>query len=375
MSSIYIHIPYCKRVCYYCDFHFSVAMKNKDALINSIAQELFMRKDYLDGSPIASIYFGGGTPSVLQISEIAQLLDTIYALFKVNNDAEITFEANPDDLTAVYLHELRQLGINRLSIGVQSFHDNDLQWMNRRHNAAEAEKCIKLSQDEGFSNLNIDLIYGLPTLTADLWKQNLEKFASLNIPHLSAYHLTIEPKTVLGIWKKRGKLKEIAEEESLTEFDMLVDFTSRQGYKHYEISNFCKEEKYSRHNLNYWNQGSYLGVGPSAHSYDGTSRQWNIALNDSYIHKIKEGLPYFEKEILSKSEQFNDYLLTHLRTCWGIQFAEVKTRFGEEYYAHLQKELSRYKDLGILDITNDTAALTTKGKLVADRVISELMWV
>ncbi|HEX3007765.1 MAG TPA: radical SAM family heme chaperone HemW [Bacteroidales bacterium] len=375
MSSIYIHIPYCKRVCYYCDFHFSVAMKNKDKLMNSLKQELLMRKDYLSGAPLQSIYFGGGTPSVLEIAEVADILNTIYALHKVSSDAEITFEANPDDLTKEYLTALRNLGINRLSIGVQSFHDKDLTWMNRRHNAADAERCIKLSQDCGFPNLNIDLIYGTPTLTSDLWQENLEKFASLDIPHLSAYHLTIEPKTVLGIWKKRGKLREITEDESLKEFNMLVDFTSAHGYEHYEISNFCKDGKYSRHNLNYWMQGTYLGAGPSAHSYDGKSRQWNIALNDSYIQKISQGLPYFEEEELSVSEQFNDYLLTHLRTRWGIQFDEVKTRFGEEYFRHLQKELSRYKDSGVLHIDSNGAALTTKGKLVADRVISELMWV
>lgn len=375
MSSLYIHIPYCKRVCYYCDFHFSVAMKNKDKLINSLKQELLMRKDYLGNAPLQSLYFGGGTPSVLEISEIEDVLNTVYALHSINSDAEVTFEANPDDLTREYLTGLRNLGINRLSIGVQSFHDKDLTWMNRRHNAAEAEHCIKLSQDCGFSNINIDLIYGLPTLSPDLWLKNLEKFVALEIPHLSAYHLTIEPKTVLGIWKKRGKVSEIAEEDSLKEFNMLVDFTSSHGYEHYEISNFCKDGKYSRHNLNYWMQGTYLGTGPSAHSYDGKSRQWNIAVNDTYIRNITQGLSYFDKEELSLSEQFNDYLLTHLRTRWGIQFDEVKGRFGEDYFSHLQKELSRYNKSDVLHIDNNGAALTTKGKLVADRVISELMWV
>lgn len=373
MRSIYIHIPYCKRVCYYCDFHFSVAMKNKDKLMSSLKQELTMRKNYLGEGSLQSVYFGGGTPSVLEIAEVEDILNTISAQFSVSSDAEITFEANPDDLTREYLTGLRNLGINRLSIGIQSFHDKDLTWMNRRHNAAEAERCIKLSQDCGFSNINIDLIYGLPTLTPDLWQENLEKFAALDIPHLSAYHLTIEPKTVLGIWKKRGKVHEIAEDESLKAFNMLVDFTSAHGYEHYEISNFCKDGKYSRHNLNYWMQGTYLGVGPSAHSYNGTSRQWNIAVNDNYIQKITQGLPYFEMEELSVSEQFNDYLLTHLRTRWGIQFDEVKTRFGEEYFSHLQKELARYKDAEVLNIDRVGAALTTKGKLVADRVISELM--
>lgn len=375
MHSIYIHIPYCKRVCYYCDFHFSVAMKNKDKLIHSLKQELLMRKDYLGEGPLQSVYFGGGTPSVLEIAEVEDILNTISAQYSVSSDAEITFEANPDDLTAEYLTGLRSIGINRLSIGVQSFHDADLTWMNRRHNAEEAERCIKLSQDCGFSNLNIDLIYGLPTLTPDLWQENLEKFAALDIPHLSAYHLTIEPKTVLGIWKKRGKVREIAEDESLKEFNMLVDFTTQHGYEHYEISNFCKDGKYSRHNLNYWMQGTYLGLGPSAHSYNGTSRQWNVSVNDTYIQKIAQGFPYFEKEELSVSEQFNDYLLTHLRTRWGIRFDEVKTRFGEEFYMHLQKELIRFKDSDVLDIDRGGVKLTTKGKLVADRVISELMWV
>lgn len=373
MGAIYIHIPYCKKVCYYCDFHFSVSMKNKERLLNGLEREMLMRKDYLHGDTLQSIYFGGGTPSVLNIQEIEQLLHSIHKNYSVDSDAEITFEANPDDLTAEYLHALFGLGINRLSIGVQSFHDKDLIWMNRRHNASDAERCIKLSQDAGFSNINIDLIYGLPTLTDELWRMNLEKFAMLGVPHLSAYHLTIEPKTVLGVWKKRGKLQEIGEDESLSAFNLLVDFTGREGYVHYEISNFCKDGLYSRHNLNYWKQGTYIGIGPSAHSYDGESRQWNIALNDSYIHKIEHDLSYYEKEILSPADQFNDYLLTHLRTCWGIRFEEVKNRFGVYFLDHLLAELKSYAEGEILESNAEGVQLTRKGKLVADRVISGLM--
>ncbi|MDP4207468.1 MAG: radical SAM family heme chaperone HemW [Bacteroidota bacterium] len=375
MNGIYIHIPFCKKVCYYCDFHFSVSLKLKDRLLDCLAKEIEMRKDYFHSPNVDTIYFGGGTPSVLTPQEIERLLDCIHRHFNVSANAEITLEANPDDLTTDYLQSIKKLGINRLSIGIQSFFDDDLKWMNRRHTAQEAERCIKLAQDTGLTNMNIDLIYGLPQLSAERWAQNLEKFFLFNIPHLSAYHLTIEPKTVLGHYKKKGKLNEIGEEESLLQYSMLIDKMKRNGYEHYEISNFCKDGMFSRHNTNYWQGGKYLGAGPSAHSYDGTARRWNLSVNQQYIEAIEQGKIYFEDEQLGVNERFNDYLLTGLRTIWGVDLRIVRESFGEKYLRHIQQELSKFANTGYMILEEEHLRLSDNGMFVSDRIISDLFYV
>jgi oxygen-independent coproporphyrinogen-3 oxidase len=375
MSGLYIHIPYCKKVCTYCDFHFSASLKNKSQLIDALCDEIKLQKNYIQSGNITTLYFGGGTPSVLSVSEISQILDVLHKEISLNNIVEFTFEVNPDDLNLGYLNDLKSLGVNRLSIGIQSFSDTDLKWMNRRHTSGDALHAVNYAKMAGFSNITIDLIYGLPCSNVNTWQKNLEIFKSLDIPHLSAYHLTIEPKTVLGVWKKRGKFTEIEEDESVRQYEMLLENTEKWGYSNYEISNFCKNDIYSKHNLNYWNQGHYLGLGPSAHSYNGNSRQWNISVNQTYIDRIKNGESYFEKEELSVSDSFNDYILTRLRTKWGINFAEIQTQFGARFLEHIQLEIGKISGQGLLDIDTTHASLTQKGKFIANSVISAFMYV
>jgi len=375
MNGIYIHIPFCKKVCCYCDFHFTVSLKLKDKVLESIGKELFQRKSYLPSKAIDTIYFGGGTPSILTISEISSLLNHINKHYSVSGNPEITLEANPDDITFEYLTGLKAIGINRLSIGVQSFADEDLLWMNRRHSATEAITSIKLAQDAGFNNINLDLIYGLPNLTNDRWKKNLDTFLSLQVPHLSAYHLTVEPKTVLGYYKRIGKMREIDEKDSIAHYSYLVETMKANDYLHYEISNFCTEGNFSKHNTNYWKQGTYLGLGPSAHSCNGYSRQWNTSVNSQYIEAIEKNQSYFEIEQLTENERFNDYLLTHLRTMWGITFEEIRLIFGSLYLRHLDKELKKYTHSTLLTISDETVSLTDEGMFVSDSIISELFLV
>ena len=375
MTGIYIHIPFCKKVCYYCDFHFTVSLVQKKALIETIIKEIEIRKDYLRSQTIDTIYFGGGTPSVLSITEIGSILQKINELFNVSQTAEITLETNPDDLTPQYLQELRNLGFNRLSIGIQSFFDDDLKWMNRRHTAVEAENSVKLSQDMGFKNINIDLIYGLPQLSLERWEQNLKKFLALDVPHLSAYHLTIEPKTVFGYYKRKGRLTEIDEEMSLQHYKLLIKTMKSNAFEHYEISNFCRDGLYSQHNTNYWKQGHYLGIGPSAHSYNGLSRQWNVSVNSDYIDAIKGGTSFFEVEQLTDKDKFNDYILTGLRTAWGINLEVVRNTYGEVFSNHLKKELTQYIDTAYIKRNHQTISLTEEGMFISDKIISELMYI
>jgi oxygen-independent coproporphyrinogen-3 oxidase len=400
MNGIYVHIPFCKKVCSYCDFHFSVSLKLKDRLIAALQEEISLRKNFFEQSPahspheyspfsifdqpqkqnyepyhIHTLYFGGGTPSVLSIAELKKILTTLHSNFKILPNAEITLEANPDDLSWEYLFQLREIGFNRLSIGIQSFFDEDLLWMNRRHTASQAIESVKLSQEAGFENINIDLIYGIPGMTGKRWQTNLETFFTLNIPHLSAYHLTIEPQTVLGYRQRKGQIKEIQEDESLTQYSILTDMMQGFGFIHYEVSNFCQHGHHSRHNTNYWGQGRYLGIGPSAHSYDGRSRSWNVSVNADYIDAIENKGTFSEFEILSENDRFNDYLLTHLRTHWGIDLNTVRTRFGNKYYLHLFKEIEKIKDTETVEFTNQKLNLTERGLFISDRIISQLFYV
>ena len=372
MNSIYIHIPFCKSVCYYCDFHFTVSFKHKDSLVKALITELHYRKEYLNDGTIESIYFGGGTPSVLMPQELELLLNKIYSGYKVSSNAEITIEVNPNDITVNYLQSLLKIGFNRVSIGIQSFFDDDLLWMNRRHNAKEAENSVKLCQDNGFSNLNIDLLYGLPNKSESHLAENLKIFNSLQIPHLSAYHLTIENKTVFGYRKRKGTLSETEEDKSLEEYNILTKELKKSGYVHYEISNFCKDSFFSKHNLNYWNKGKYIGIGPSAHSYDGKSRRWNVSVNTKYINSIEKNEKYYEEELLTENEHFNDYLLTGLRTMWGIDTSIIKETFGEKFLTHLEKELLPFINSDSLVVNNKKIILTEKGMFISDRIISSL---
>jgi oxygen-independent coproporphyrinogen III oxidase len=375
MSGIYIHIPYCKKACNYCDFHFSVSMRNLKQMVNTICSEAALQKDYLYKRPVKTLYFGGGTPSVLKIEEIDRILSVLNTHYTIERDIEFTFETNPDDLTPEYLKGLRSLGVNRLSIGTQSFFDEDLRWMNRRHNASDAIKSIKTAQDSGFYNINIDLIYGLPISSMNRWTENLEIFRSLSIPHLSAYHLTIEPKTILGVMKKKGKIHDITEEDSIQQYHELLNKTEAWGYQNYEISNFCLEGYTSSHNLNYWNQGHYLGLGPSAHSFNGKSRQWNLSVNQYYLDAIEKNEIWYEKEDLTVTDSFNDYLLTRLRTMWGIQPDEIREQFGEKLFQYINREIRQSKYADLLEYNGKNVWLTKKGKFVSNRVISDLMFI
>lgn len=369
MAGIYIHIPYCRKVCYYCDFHVTASFRDVDPVISAIIREIAERKNYLRGETIDTIYFGGGTPSAIDFVNLKSILETIYREFDIARQPEITLEANPDDLHPTYFKNIKSIGINRLSIGVQSFIERDLKWMNRRHSAEKSVDSVKFAYDHGFANINIDLIYGIPGMSYDEWKFNLDKFFELEIPHLSAYHLTIEPKTVFGVQKKKGKLTEIEEETSVKQFEILLEETSKRGYQHYEISNFAKDGYFSKHNLGYWKNNLYLGVGPSAHSFDGISRRWNTTLHKVYIEKAGTGSGYFEDEILTKEEQFNDYILTNLRTMWGINLESIKSQFGGSYATETATTASKYKPY--LDLDQNIIKLNNKGKFIADRIASE----
>ncbi|NOZ47800.1 MAG: radical SAM family heme chaperone HemW [Chlorobi bacterium] len=375
MAGIYIHIPFCKQLCYYCDFHFSVSLKNKTALLNALLEEVKLRKEYLKEEKIETVYFGGGTPSVLTISELNTLLNVVYQHYKIDKNPEITIEVNPDDVNTNYLKDLKKAGFNRLSIGVQSFDNKQLQIMNRRHNAEEAVFSVINSQKAGFDNISIDLIYGLPELTISEWLHNLDKAMNLQVQHISAYHLTIEPRTAFNKFLKNGKIKLLAEEESVKQFELLIDKTGANDFVHYEISNFGKPGYFSKHNTNYWKQKKYAGFGPSAHSYDIKTRQWNIANNKKYIDLILAEQPFFKKEVLSKTDKYNDYVLTSLRTMWGINLLKTEADFGMVFLTNCKKEAQKYLDAGQMELKNDHLLLTRKGKFIADKITSDLFLV
>ncbi|RYY34162.1 MAG: radical SAM family heme chaperone HemW, partial [Sphingobacteriaceae bacterium] len=308
MAGIYLHIPFCKKACHYCDFHFSTSLKYKDEMLQAMAKEIGMQRDYLAGETIETIYFGGGTPSILAADDINRLLNTITELHTVSSDAEITLEANPDDLDKTKLQALRQTAVNRFSIGIQSFYDDDLAWMNRVHRGAEAEASVKRAQDTGFENITADLIYGYPLLTDTKWKNNIQKVFELDVPHVSAYSMTVEPQTALASFISKKKQPPMNEQQSAEQFTYLIEAMQKQGFEQYEISNFCKPGQYSRHNSNYWKGVKYLGIGPSAHSFNGETRQWNIANNTQYIEGLTANKIPSETEILSEADRLNEYI-------------------------------------------------------------------
>ena len=372
MSGIYIHIPFCKQACHYCDFHFSTSLQNKQSLIDSIKKELILRKNYLLDNKIETIYFGGGTPSLLSSDELLSVFETIHNLFSVAKNAEITLEANPDDLSKAYIKQLRETPVNRLSIGIQSFRDVDLKWMNRAHNSSEATNSVMDAASAGFNNISIDLIYGLPDLSLLDWQNNLKKAIALPVQHLSCYCLTIEPRTALAYQIKKGISKVAEDENAIAQFEWLIDYAAENNFEQYEISNFAKPGFYSRHNTSYWKGIPYLGIGPSAHSFDGASRQWNVSNNPLYIKAVESGKLEFTKEVLTTSEKYNEYVLTSLRTVWGVDLKIVQQHFGEDVLQHLKNEAALYLLKGELKTENSHMYLTRKGKFIADRIASDL---
>lgn len=372
LAGIYIHIPFCRKACIYCDFHFSTLLQNKEELIAALVKEIELRKNYLGNDVIETIYFGGGTPSVLSADEIRNVLDKIYQTQLVLGNAEITLEANPDDLNKKYLQQLRHSGINRLSIGLQSFMDEELQWMNRAHTAADSETSVKNAQDEGFSNISIDLIYGSKFQTPEIWQKSLDKAFALNVQHISAYNLTVEEKTALGNLVSKRKEKEIDEEHSSLYFEMLMQETKKNGFVHYEISNFCRPGFHSKHNSSYWEGKKYLGIGPSAHSFDHVSRQWNVKNNSIYIRSLQKGELNAETEILTTEQRYNEYLLTTLRTISGADLHYIEKYFGEKFLQHCLKEAKDYIQSGHLLNEKNKLILSSEGKLLADRIASDL---
>jgi len=371
MAGIYIHIPFCKQACHYCDFHFSTSFKHKKELLQALHQEIKLQKDYLQGEIVETVYLGGGTPSVLEVLEINFLLEEVFSNFSVKADAEITLEANPDDLNPQKILALKQTPINRFSIGVQSFFDEDLIWMNRAHRSNEAFYAIKEAQDAGFQNITVDLIYGYPLLTNEKWQYNLEQFFQLQIPHLSAYSMTVEPKTALASFIRKETQPEMNEEQSAAQFEFLMDEAEKHGFEHYEISNFCLPDKHSRHNSNYWKGVKYLGIGPSAHSFNGETRQWNVANNQQYLTVLNQNQIPFTLENLSNQDRVNEYIMTALRTSSGLDldFAEqLQAKASEE----ILKEANRFLSQNWLIKTNQLLTLSRQGKLYADHIAAEL---
>lgn len=374
MAGLYIHIPFCRKLCYYCDFYFTVSFKHKDALLKALNAELVVRKGDWSRITFDTIYFGGGTPSVLSLKEIIGLFKVIYNNYKINDNPEISFEANPDDLSNQYLSDLKlYTPINRLSIGVQSFNNADLLLMNRRHNANEAYEAIVNAQKAGFKKITIDLIYGIPGMNTANWESNLDKAINLNINHLSAYHLTFEPKTVFYHFQSKGTLKPVSESTSQQQYKLLINKTVDAGFENYEISNFAKDKNYSQHNLLYWTGKPYAGFGPSAHSYDGKTRRWNLSNNSKYINSIVlENNDYFDTETPDTKTIFNEYLMTSLRTMWGADLNYIRMKFGDLYVNHCLKVSDKFVSNKQLFINNNKLIITQKGKLVSDYVISEL---
>ncbi|HBX63634.1 MULTISPECIES: radical SAM family heme chaperone HemW [unclassified Empedobacter] len=374
MAGIYIHIPFCKQKCSYCDFHFSTNLQHKSNLIQAINKELEIRKDEIS-TPLETIYFGGGTPSILSEIELESIFETIYKNYSTKNLKEITLEANPDDLNKEKLNFLKSTPINRFSIGVQSFFEEDLKLMNRAHNAQEAETSIKLAQDFGFENITIDLIYGSTTTTNEMWKQNLQKAIELNVPHISSYALTVEEKTILNHQIKKGITKPVDEDRQNEQFQLLVDTLTSNDFIQYEISNFGKEEYFSLHNSNYWKGIHYLGIGPSAHSYNGKTRAWNIANNSKYIQAINENNLPQEIEVLNEVEKFNEMIMIGLRTIYGIDLNRINSEFSQPLVNSFHQELNQLINENLVEKKENKIILKPEAKFFADGIASRLFYI
>jgi oxygen-independent coproporphyrinogen-3 oxidase len=372
VSGIYIHIPFCRRACHYCNFHFSTSLKGKNDFLEALLKEIGLQKDYLDNEPVGTIYFGGGTPSLLEENELQSIVSALRRHFNIDAAAEVTLEANPDDITPEKLVSWKMAGINRLSIGIQSFFEEDLRWMNRAHSAEQARASIQLAQEAGFHNLTIDLIYGSPTLSDANWQQNIETAVKSGVPHLSCYALTVEPGTALDLMIKKNKMPATDAEVQARQFKQLMHEMERYGYEHYEISNFARPGMRSRHNSAYWSGKRYLGLGPSAHSYNGNSRQWNVAGNALYVQALQRNELPFEKEELTDKQRINEYIMTSLRTIEGLDMSYIVHHFGQEAVERLQFTSRKYLDSGKLFIRDNHLQLTNEGKLFADGIASDL---
>lgn len=374
MAGIYIHIPFCKSRCTYCDFYTQTDLSLKDDLIEAICKEIIFRKNYLNNETIQTIYFGGGTPSLLSADELKKILTIVYNNFNVSETAEITLEANPDDLSKKYIDTIKSI-INRLSIGIQSFDDNELSFLNRRHNAEGAKRAVLLAQEAGINNISIDLMYGLPNQTVKSWVASINQAIKLSVPHVSSYHLIYEEGTPMINMLNNGKIKALNEEVSLEMFSILNTMLSDAGYLRYEISNYAKEGFTSQHNSSYWKSSYYLGIGPSAHSYNGNTRSWNVSSISAYI--TSSGLNKFdsETELIDPKTAYNDYVLTRLRTMWGANLNEIDTLFGKNYTDYFLKNISEYLNTGEVNRDNENIKITEKGLFISDRIMSDLMYI
>lgn len=395
MAGLYIHIPFCNSKCAYCGFYSIPSLKRKEAFLEALKQEIVSRKDYLQGEKVDTVYFGGGTPSILNVEELGAILKILHDHFEIDPEAEITLEANPDTLSLAYLESLRSLGMNRLSIGIQSFFDEDLKYLSRRHDAQHAQSCLIWAKDAGFENVSIDLIYGLPTADADQWHRNLDLFFETGFPHLSAYALTLEPNAILTKQIEKGKALPVNEDDAVRDYEILCQKMAKHGFLHYEISNFCKPGMHSRHNASYWFGTPYAGFGPSAHSYDGVSRQWNVPSLEQYVeigkqktedgsqdspHPVRDAMsvgnesPIFEKETLTPEQQYDEYVMLRLRTMWGIDLKYLKREMGERFSTHCEQKAQPLVAQGRLSQTREFLYLTDEQMLFADGIAEALFW-
>lgn len=377
MAGIYIHIPFCKSKCAYCNFFSVVTGKQRAGFLDALKKEAVIRKSYINNEEVKTVYFGGGTPSLLKPDEIQSILDVLYKNFNISENPEITLEANPDTVSEELLKDFNIIGINRLSVGIQSFHDDDLQYLSRKHDSRHALQVLDWADMIGFQEVTMDLIYGIPTLTEEKWARNLDIFFSKGISHLSAYALTIEPKTALGQRIGKGVAAPVDEDATIRHYEMLVERTEKEGFEHYEISNFAKPGHYSRHNCSYWTGEKYLGLGPSAHSFDGVSRQWNVANVTEYCKLISDfqnslEMNWFEKEILTSDDRYNEYVMTSLRTRRGCDIGKIRENFGEKYQKHFEENIAPYLNDGRLVKHGNNYILTESGMLFADGIAAEL---
>lgn len=372
MAGIYIHIPFCRKKCNYCNFYSLASTKNIDQVLSAINLELIQRKGFLEKQEVETIYFGGGTPSLLNLEKIQTVFSTIYSNFKVFENAEITLEANPDDITPEKLKSFKNVGVNRLSIGIQSFRQEDLNFLSRTHTSAQVTQCIADAKEAGFNNLSIDLIYGIPTLSGDEWVENLEKAFALNVSHISAYSLTVEEKTPLEVMIRRGKMKQVDENMSASHYQILTSMMLQHGFEHYEISNFSLPGNYSRHNTAYWQGKPYLGVGPSAHSFSGLVRSWNVSNLEEYIRSVQQGEVKAEMEKLTLVDRYNEYIMTSLRTIWGCDLAKVKNDFGIEIAENLLLNASVFIEKQQMIYSGGKLILTPESRLFTDGISATL---
>lgn len=375
MAGIYLHIPFCKRRCIYCDFYSTTQNEKKAAYINALCRELDQRKNYLEGEKIETIYLGGGTPSQLEAKDFEQIFQTLYRLYEISPEAEITIEANPDDLTDEYVGMLRTFPFNRLSMGIQTFQEDILRLLHRRHTAQQAVEAFNRCRKAGFTNISIDLMYGLPGETLQTWETDLHQAVSMKPEHISAYHLIYEEGTVLWKLREQHRVEEADEDLSVSLFTQLIHKLKDNGYQHYEISNFCLPGMHSRHNSSYWTGKKYLGCGPSAHSYNGISRQWNVASLDRYIEQVNNGQTYFEVEDLDLYTRYNDFVITTIRTMWGMQLDALKEQFGEKLYNYCLRMAQPHLSQGTLELSNNVLKLTEKGVFISDGIMSDMLWV